>query len=87
LTLFQPGGGSFSCPFSNFEFSNFLFPLTLALRRFRARLGQRLARHHFVAVRGQIDESGHNHCHLLHVQLLDTFVDVHVGVVRARVVI
>ena len=51
------------------------------------RLGKRFAGEHFVAVGGEVDEAGDDDGHLLHVGFLDAFVDVHVGVVRARVVV
>src|SRR5881296_1734052 len=57
------------------------------LRARRLRLGQGLARNHFVAIGGQVDEGSDDHGHLLHVRLLDALVDVHVGMVGARVVV
>ncbi len=56
-------------------------------RALGARLRKRLARNHFVAVRGQVHERSDNHRHLLHVRFLDALVHVHHGVVCARVVI
>src|SRR6266849_6592388 len=50
-------------------------------------LRQGLAREHFVAIGGQVDEGSHDHGHLLHIRLLDAFVDVHVGVMGTRVVV
>src|SRR5690242_6548247 len=52
-----------------------------------ARLLRRFAWNHFVAVGRQVHERSYDHRHLLHIRLLDAFVDIHVGVVRARVVI
>src|SRR6059058_1334059 len=57
------------------------------LRARRLRLGQGLARDHFVAVGGQVDEASDDDGHLLHVRLLNALVDVHVGMVSARVVV
>src|SRR5580692_12925930 len=42
---------------------------------------------HFVAVGGQVDEARDDDRHLLHVWFLNALVDVHVGVMRARVVV
>src|SRR5437867_556356 len=51
------------------------------------RFGQGLARDHFVAVGSHIDKGCDDHGHLLHVRLLNAFIDVHVRVVGARVVV
>src|SRR5207245_309537 len=51
------------------------------------RLRQRLARKHFVAVGGHVDERGDDDGHLLHVGFLDAFVNVHVGMMGARIVV
>src|SRR5689334_12192857 len=59
----------------------------LWLRARGLRLRQRLAREHFVAVGCHIDERSDNDGHLLHVRLLDTFVNVHVGVMGASGVV
>src|SRR5207302_3539589 len=57
------------------------------LRARGLRFGQGLARDHFVAVGGQVDERSDDHGHLLHVRLLNALVDVHVGMMSARVVV
>src|SRR5438445_6532452 len=59
----------------------------LRLRARGLRFGQGLARDHFVAVGGQVDERSDDHGHLLHVRLLNALVDIHVGMVSARVVV
>src|SRR5882762_6639281 len=51
------------------------------------RLRERLAREHFVAVGGHVDEGSDDDGHLLHVGLLDALVDIHVGVMRTGVVV
>src|SRR5215470_13734519 len=47
----------------------------------------RLAREHLVTLRRHINKRRHNHCHLLQVFRLKAVVNVHVGVVGARVVL
>src|SRR5690348_14648815 len=48
---------------------------------------QRLARQLLLAIGGLVDEGGDDHRVLAHVRFLDSFVAVHVGVVRAGVVL
>src|ERR1700682_5724684 len=61
-----------------------LWPGTWRGRRW---LGQRLTRQFLRVIRGQINKRSHDNRHLLHVRFLNALINIHVGVMCARVIV